>query len=233
MNKLLNRSLQKIENETLVSFLYRISKENDYSFPSTLCSELDLSTYEFQKNEFTSNSLIVLSGLLDHCPSDLKRMTNSFFIDAIGKLLFDEITIKNNVQYCPLCVSVDFHHQQPWCFIPITVCLKHNVYLIDRCCNCHAKISLSSYWYETCNKCDFRYKDAEPVPIDSKSFEFASQKELYEIIIEMKAPFIKELNSRKYLKLILNSKKLITGLKSFTGEGRFIVLQDVKTVILI
>ncbi|NOU64728.1 hypothetical protein GC096_11885 [Paenibacillus sp. LMG 31461] len=220
MNKLLNRNLSKIENETLASFIFRISKGNDCSFPSTICSFLDLSTYDLQKNEFTSNSLSVLSELTDQSLSNLRMMTNSFFIDAFGEVLFEELIIKNNVQYCPLCVSVEFHHQRNWAFIPISVCLKHNVFLIDRCCNCHAKISLNSYWYESCKKCDFKYKDAVAVPIDSKSFELISQKKLYEIIIEMKAPFFKELSSLEHLKLILNSRKLITGLTSFTGEGR-------------
>ena len=76
--------VSSIELESLVSLLYRISKESGYSFPADYCSELKMSTNDFMKNKFSIESIQKVSELTNLTFTEVFDMTRLFYVKKFG-----------------------------------------------------------------------------------------------------------------------------------------------------
>ena len=99
-------------------------------------------------------------------------------------------------RYCPFCLKENEYLKKEWRLVFSTVCLKHKVFLLDRCPNCNKPLSpfiwrnLKTTHFH-CPHCNYEYKNAteytENIPKDSEVSYY--QEKLYKIIGNRKFKF--------------------------------------------
>lgn len=74
--------------------------------------------------------------------STIKEMTiHSFnFWNNDYETFFKRIIYDDESRYCPKCLEENIYHRIYWQLIPIRICLKHELFLLDKCKKCGKKI---------------------------------------------------------------------------------------------
>lgn len=156
MKPFLKKFLPK-EQESVYSFLYRIAENNYFENIGYILSD-EMRSYYFRYNlnyikedKKPSLELMVAS---------LNQNINNLILNKYDELLFPEswsgskadrrIYFKKQIQYCPYCIKEDLYHRLFWDISLVTVCTKHNVYLIGNCHDCNKKIHLSRLMVDSC-----------------------------------------------------------------------------------
>ncbi len=87
---------------------------------------------------------------------------------------------KHGLRYCPECLKEDNYFRKLWRITFYTACLKHKVFLLDRCPECGSpvtplkwKLSVNHFHCFVCGF-DFREASSEKVPIESEGLEVIS-----------------------------------------------------------
>ena len=89
-------------------------------------------------------------------------------------------------RYCPLCLQEDhiLYFRKKWRLSFVTVCPKHNCYLLDRCSQCFAPISIYKFHkqrgYDVCYQCAFHLNEAKIVMVSDNNM---SSTQLYDILV--------------------------------------------------
>ena len=90
------------------------------------------------------------------------------------------------VRFCPYCLREQEYFRKKWRLAFSTACIKHRVFLLDRCPECGEPLTIQK-WKDNkenfhCWKCGFDFKkaEAEKVPEESKGID--ALKRLYEIL---------------------------------------------------
>lgn len=151
------------ENESLVSFIGRITIENKFITASWIFGDLipyHLGVSQFNPDEFSLNRLYELTGIeetqlwkLTLC-YDLKYEENNF---EMNKVLFSNGLVGPKVRVCPQCLKENNFGSKIWDIKIYTSCAIHSVELITNCPSCNKEISLlrGSIYYCPCGF-DFR-----------------------------------------------------------------------------
>ncbi|WP_373604759.1 TniQ family protein [Paenibacillus sp. IHB B 3415] len=162
--KTLIRHPKYIEGESLVSYTYRLSKENRYSGITNLAKNLNCPSSQINKNEFNHSMIRRLSQLSDNPIENLKSGSANTIRLMLGDTLYNHMIQRHRIKYCPICIEKgELRHRWYWSFYPYTVCLEHSVLLIDRCSFCQSYIGIKDnkihkrhYRSQSCEGCPLR-----------------------------------------------------------------------------
>jgi len=147
--KLLLVNIKPKHNESLLSLLYRTASANlmDHSkwildnykaFSGTLLNECRV-------NWLNDEEIMNLAKFLDLNANQLKSMTYNHILD---KNNLPSKNIKNNPwfqykysKYCPICIEEDAYQKIDWMSSHSILCLKHGIFLLDRCQSCNKQVT--------------------------------------------------------------------------------------------
>ncbi len=111
-------------------------------------------------------------------------------------------------RYCPFCLKEEEYLKKQHRLVFSTICLKHKIFLLDRCPKCNKPLSpfiwrnINTFHFH-CPHCQYEYKDAveyaEKVPEESKTIYY--QEKIYKIIEECKFEF----EDREYFSVLFFS----------------------------
>ncbi|MCY9697339.1 TniQ family protein [Paenibacillus alginolyticus] len=204
--------------ESLPSFLYRISMENGVSIDCYL--EINnLKRCEVINGEFTENSLILLAKLLNRDKNQLFHLSMNKFKIMLGSEHYSDVVMKNAIKYCPLCISEVRYHKWLWSFHPISMCLEHSCFLVDRCHNCKKRLSLSNLMENNCS-CGFILDKCNIDEVEGKSVCFRSQELLCNLFESGQEN--SEVTIKDYLYLAKHSFYILEGMRSFVSHEKVI-----------
>jgi len=181
------RRPELFENESMFSYLFRLTTTNHYDSLKFLISILtryykekvlelsDLPT----KNDVNN----IFSELLGFSPSTIANSTFQRFNGLVsveptyGKVknwkslllpnLDDKkcIHIWRKVAFCPYCLQDKAYFRIHWDLHCVTSCLDHECMLIDKCPKCHALLCEEDVINCKCPNCSFDIRDTKPEPI--------------------------------------------------------------------
>lgn len=131
MKKLLCRP-KNYENECLVSYLIRVAEVNGFKHIGYL---LDFADLGWKNNRAPVHQLITgqinIQSLLSRLGLEESISQASFVLKSFERKIDTSHIIAKYPKVCPLCIEeLGYSHYQ-WVFLPVVVCLKHNLPLID------------------------------------------------------------------------------------------------------
>lgn len=211
------RSRTPLKNEeSLASFLYRLSDVNHYPSISAMTSFIQITVPKLNNNEFF-NQQIALISKLSGIETDVLYKTSHLQLQELLGGFHDKLILKNKVKYCPLCIREQSFHKHSWCLVPLNLCMEHQVHLVDRCQGCGEWISLTTLMAGICN-CGFVLYNAVCL-VETNSDCLMSQSKLYTAVFGLECtsfPF--DLVLKNFLNLVLHSYQLLDGLEGFLGS---------------
>ena len=125
-------------DESPMAYLVRLSKLNSYSMPSWLikgrasATSFELTYMLVRENEWTGYAQLL---------PEVEELSLFFPYERITKWLF----------YCPVCLSEQNYVRYSWQIKASTVCLKHRIWLHDRCPVCQRYITHVDILSGRCN----------------------------------------------------------------------------------
>ncbi|MFC3846898.1 TniQ family protein, partial [Paenibacillus sp. MAH-36] len=212
------------EEESLTSYLCRISKLNRYVSYSYLVSDLKMTISKFNNNAFNSHQINQVGVLVSKPPELLLKHSNIRIEELTGKDLADKLLMKNRIKYCPACLIGNKHHRLSWLLYPLNICTKHKISLIEKCPRCNSLICLESVLNGNCKVCNFNLSQANlnrTVPLETI---ITPQLYLYNELFNPLRTQCPPLNLciLDFLILAESSYYIIEGLKSFLGDEHII-----------
>lgn len=92
------------------------------------------------------------------------------------------------VRFCPYCLREQEYFRKKWRLSFSTACIKHKVFLLDRCPQCGEPLTIQR-WRESkenfhCWKCGFEFRKAEAEKVPEESKGIKAIRKLYKILDE-------------------------------------------------
>lgn len=202
--------------ESLSGFLYRAAFMNHYYIPSWLNNYLGISTYESQNNEFSESALSKLSQLTRLKVNQMQKHNGYQIQNSIGIDLYSKTIMKNNVKYCPSCLREDYYHRIQWSIVPVHMCDRHHLLLIELCPGCGNHISLRTLMNGKCGKCSFIFAGTEPIIAENRVF-MEIQEKLIRCIWHKESCVLPNCNLDQFFFLAYHSFYLLGGACDYTG----------------
>lgn len=199
--------------ESLGSYVCRVSEANYYQSIITLGKLFKFNHFNVTSNSFKNEVLEDLSTYLKIESEELEKYTCDFLNKRLG--VKTENYIKSYVRFCPICIKHCGYHKWIWQIKYVSVCLEHQIYLVDRCLQCHKKLHLHELLRQGCNNC--KEFGAVITRIKPCHEELYTQERIYRCIID-------ELDVKKTNALDMNT------LNNFVQLGK--VLLDEQTSFL-
>lgn len=168
------------QDESLGSYLCRVSEANYYESIITLGKIFKFNHFNVTSSSLDKDILKDLSVYLKVEVEELARCTFDFLQIKLG--IKPENYIKSYVRFCPLCINHFGYHKWIWQMNYVSVCLKHQIYLVDRCLRCHKKLHLHELLRQGCNNCE----EFENVitRIKPRHEELCTQEIIYQCIVD-------------------------------------------------
>ncbi|MGE0999730.1 helix-turn-helix domain-containing protein, partial [Bacillus sp. Gnz1/3] len=107
--------------------------------------------FNVTSSDFDKEILKDLSVFLKLEVEELEKYTCDFLKRSSGFKL--ENYIKSYVRFCPLCINNFGYHKRIWQMNYVSVCLEHQIYLVDKCLQCKQKLHLHELLRQGCNNC--------------------------------------------------------------------------------
>jgi hypothetical protein len=213
--KHLKNQLDIYQDESLSSYLFRLSQCNHCHNVTYLADILGLTVYQAQNNEFTQEALRKLSDLNEGLVS-FGIKNGCKFEERIGSDLYTRILMKNKVKYCPLCIQDKYYHRTIWLGIPFHLCIEHRVKLVDQCPQCGYLISMAAFINQKCDKCSFDYIETESLVIENTIF-VESQRQISHGFWNENFLVLKNCNIINFFKLAFHSFHLLNGASDYNS----------------
>lgn len=210
-----------LPDESLYSYLFRYAKGNYVDSISILTGYQIANNLNYSEDKVLFKCIKKIVG--DQNIFD-KLVLNKYDYPFLGIGLdgdfFSKIStanyyLKNRTKCCPLCLNEKNYHRIVWDIRIITTCLKHKVYLLDKCPKCLEKIEIKNILNEEC-KCGIKHANMTVEKIVDNEV-MRSQSDIYQALIFNK-DFIdtkkRRLSTDVYFKLFHSICKILHGVST-------------------
>ena len=174
-NQRLLRSGKPKDDESLMSYIIRLTEQNGYTSPTWIIKKAELASAISKHCSFVfgkPEQLRLLSNLTGSSISDLASAayprvdkyfpTLQMFFDLAVNYYSIRLTYP---KICSLCLSEDPYCRRIWDIAGVTTCPKHKCLLIDECPNCMRRITWVRNRVSVC-PCEFDWREAEATPVE-------------------------------------------------------------------
>ncbi len=161
--------------ESLISFLYRLSIANHYTSPKMIGDSLGIKWWGMPLNMFDENVCEELSLLSALDKGNLYSRSYHSILKGLEENQYKMWFLRTHTKYCPKCLVEKRIHHYLWGLRPVSLCKKHAAVLLNECKNCKRKIQINSLIYGKCNSCNFSLEQAETTYIDKSELLYISQ----------------------------------------------------------
>lgn len=189
MEKFLNQVIPK-KNESLYSFLFRTATANYHNHLGVLIKEMGPTTYCINCNYLDKDKTwykhIVRLIQMTHTDPYLLTLNqyDRLFIqnEEIGKQQERFLYYRSTSKYCPECLKEDRFHRLFWDVSMVSICLKHQKYLMEDCPVCNKKSRTSRIMQDRCT-CNHRFSEYVNSIILPSPLEIRAQKCIQSLLL--------------------------------------------------
>jgi TniQ len=165
-------------DETLMGYLLRLAEDNGYAGIEEIRAALNWGM-EGMEGRLSSRCCPQpeLAGLAQGTGFEEVRLRQSCYQIDEDNVVFGGVRVPEQYikfkypKFCPACIAESPHHRWYWDVAHVTVCLKHQLLLIDRCPACRKRV----YWDRTsltactCG-CDWTQVEGQTITNDNELF---------------------------------------------------------------
>lgn len=203
------KRLPIIESETLSSYLFRSFIDNYHDSPYPLINDL-LTKHELISNQISEEICKELASLVRN---------ESLYSFSYRRLNIQSETennffLKTRTKCCPICLDEEIYQRFAWGINLINVCIKHKVYLLEKCPGCSNSFTIYSLFKNKC-KCGRILSDLDTSEI-IEDFVIESQRELIDFLLGKRDMYIGLSNIEDIMTTLSGFAQLFHGLDSFT-----------------
>lgn len=169
------------DGESLAGFIARLSRANhtpsgrtalryvqSFLDGGSLVRPIELKTLEIVE-QITGTPTCQLYKATPHVYSDFLNLKKPKFLKSTDWPMLSRGMYNNymrdmeRVQYCPLCLKEDAFHRLCWVPKFSFACVKHGVFLIERCYQCQRQLIVGDIPFDQCCKCKARLSNAPTI----------------------------------------------------------------------
>lgn len=208
------------DQESLASYLYRISRENYYPSISFIAQDLDMTVPRLNNNLFSAKQLEIISQRTRKPIELLQHFSADYFIQRLGTEITGKFLLKNRVKYCISCFQENCYHKLSWTCLPLNICTRHNLVLIEKCLHCHSYISLTSLMTNVCARCGEKYTSGVFKGDSLDNYSTQIQLILHNCLFSednVSTPFTCSVND--FFCLMSSTYYILEGMNSYLGDG--------------
>ena len=131
-------------DETPIGYLIRVSELNNYNSYSWLADNTDLREVASKSHKRISHVLLKTSWT-NYSESSVRKN-----IESLDTVYFS----CDKLKFCPLCLKEDRYYKFNWQYRASVACVKHRVWLQDKCPTCKSLVALENSKVRECT-CGF------------------------------------------------------------------------------
>lgn len=166
-------------DESAASLLIRVAEENGYRNVYKLFSCAGILINEpvllaCTKNRLRYSHLIKALGLpyeYSLLPLERKSESNKSARIFNSYPFPNECFHRKEELFCPHCLQEDSYLRNRWLIRPLSVCLRHGIFLLDQCAHCKLHPSLGRGSITMCNNCQNSLADIVGAPANIEAIE--------------------------------------------------------------
>jgi hypothetical protein len=213
--KPLNNRIEIDSEESLVSYIYRLSSANHFETPQVIGDMLDVKRNDMPLNIFNekaSEGISVLSG------RDFQNIYSKSYHSFLKTLDENQIKmwfLRSKIKYCPECISEKKIHKFLWGIKPVSLCTKHFKVLINSCQNCNRQIQISSLIKGICKYCNYQLELAKAVDVKEKDIFYIAQRDFQKLLLGGKNQIFREISIFNVISIFDAIFRLFDGFESF------------------
>lgn len=226
---MLLRKTDILTDESLSSYIFRLSKFNYYDSPSIIYKGIGLTYYHFNKNTIPFNNCEKLSELTNLPTLKLYNQSILSYIDGYEIMRKTNLVLGKGIKYCPKCIEEVTYQKIPWNFLHLHLCIEHSCLLISSCYNCNRSLRLIDLMSGKCIFCGTMLAEQKTMPIPSSSIIYESQSDLYRRILYKEVNFMEELSVFQYIQLNITSQVLLKKSRNLFNEDTDYLLDNNHT----
>ncbi|RED52900.1 TniQ family protein [Cohnella lupini] len=208
------------DGESMIGYLYRLTEENGYPSVSQVKHLIQADKRELERNLLNERSISRLGQYTGYNEIELVNMTSQDLRVLIHGHQYNQLILRQRVQYCPLCVQEMPVHRKSWCLSAINICPVHHIWLQSGCI-CGQIINLHSIIKGYCMYCETRMQQF--------SNENDPDKHLIDLQYELSRLFVtsskkihilsQEIGVAEFLAVVKHSLSLLHDIPSCISEG--------------
>lgn len=204
-----------LEDESLTSYLYRLSDCNYYDSPFLFTKLMGIKMHDLNANDISYTASQKISELISYNKDELYERTLTFH--NLDKKTSQMFLMKSKVKFCQYCISEIPHHKWIWSFYCITYCDKHHKLLIDRCQVCQSHIEIKALMNDECPNCKCNLSNVGDEGIIQQSEVYQMQLCLLQKLkrVDSSTEYFSSLSFFEFLYFIKSSMFILEGLGSF------------------
>ncbi|WP_164545545.1 TniQ family protein [Paenibacillus albus] len=215
---MLNNRTAIINGEGLNSYLYRLARLNYFENINFFITKMKVEPRSIENNDFDEKLIEEINRMSGVPVSILSTRSCNNYRTEWGDAVFQRVKMKTTVKFCPCCISQCLHHKNIWNIAPVTVCLEHASFLVDKCMNCGGNIRLCDLMKGHCKYCGFEYTQSVGQHVDPDTFDYYVQERLQAKIgevVHFSDDFLLNLSFADLMTLSHHTFYLLRGLKSY------------------
>lgn len=167
--------IKPYNHESILGFLYRLSRKNFYSSPRCFFGLLNGKYPDLEDLLYSNDLMTLIDNRTGYEQRELNELTIfNFSVQyltnyGLGTKYLSKLLIpKRQHRFCPLCLREKNYHRIYWLLVPYTICHEHQVYMKDKCPGCNKFLSFSEIMKGNC-ACGTNLKEVEPWPVERQS----------------------------------------------------------------
>jgi len=175
-----------LPGESFWSYLRRLANQNGIPFLTMLNSikvwqQKSVQRADFSLLDITPGSVLnmkQLSDLTGHSVTKLLEATFAPLMRTFGvsqevqRARFVSGMILDTFRFCPQCLEEAMYFRLLWKMVPVTSCVQHGVFLVDRCPHCKEQVSFRDVeLLSVCPHCGFPFIKSQAQPIHDSEQE--------------------------------------------------------------
>lgn len=201
-----------LDGESLYSVLHRTAKTNHLNTVASLIG--------VEKNR-ESNNMTYLKGnffepIWKEISKNLRKDISNLVLNQFNETYLGIPPNEENIQlsrfylqttskFCPYCIREKYYHHVYWDIFFVTICMKHNCFLIDKCPKCDARLKLPKLMNQFCD-CGHCFMDEGFNIEQPNSFVFEAQETIQSLLFSTKGNIVNDyketLSSKEYFHLL-------------------------------
>lgn len=205
--------------ESMIGYLHRLAEDNGYPSVNLMRRLIRSENRTLERNLLTPESISLLAKYSGYSEYELFMLTSNDHRNLIHEHQYNQLFLRQRVQYCPSCIQETLIHQKLWCLSAIRICHIHHTWLVSECV-CGQKIDLQSVIKGFCQHCNSSLQSAFSSEPDKQITNLQAQ--LHRLFVSSSGRINildREIGIVQFLSLVKHSLNLLHDTPSFIYQG--------------
>ncbi|PWW26620.1 TniQ protein [Cytobacillus oceanisediminis] len=225
----LNNRIELDVEESLVSYIYRLSIANHFEFPSVIGDIIGVRWWELESNNFDERVCKTLAVLSRADYQDIYTKSYHSIFKKLNEMERKIWTNGSRIKYCPKCIAEKKMHKSLWGLRPVSVCIKHRNILRHICPKCNRNVQFGSLIKSVCRHCSYKLDQSQTEFVNQSSFLLTAQRDFQDFLLGANNNVFGKLSKFQVISIMDATCRLFDGLESLIKDEGYNKEQKIFT----